>query len=706
MPEAKLDYKEKYYFTFVGLDGAEYRCEIYEKRIGEIVAIEIRAGVDPFVITYPQFSLFEPVRGSGCKINLLSETDRQFYELYTPNFLKYQIKFKKNGTVHWCGFLDSELYSEPFNIIDNYIVSFTGTDGLALLDRLYYVTDEGDYFTGITSQWNIITTILDKLEITFNALFVAVSTTSDEISVGTGETIFHQTFVRNANYYDEDDNPFTCRKVLEEILKPYGASLTISNNVIYINDIHSILSTGTTEIIKYGNTWQYWDTMNLSMNLGDLSTIGFAGNSQTLNIVSGINKQVVSYSPYRLNELINFDAEKDFSGTGVTTQFGTTNYRWEETTFENSESWTATNNGRFCSMQGLDGENESVQDYYLDITPYGFCISGNTSQKSFVYKMQIPYLIQNDYYRIKIEMSAYPRMADDLNNPDTPYINEIRWFNLICRLQVGDYKYYQNWLADTPQIGYWVLASEEPVKDLILHFNDRTTPTEFSALEDKWTDLKMNVFAYYGSGIDDDRVYREDFFIPLTYHANGGEMIFEIYGFTPLDFNGYDVENYVAIEDLRIKDIKISIIDSKGNTIETNDREFTGYLNPLFKNQGDKITITSGTNEDEHPLERGAILAFDGVDTYTNVQTWTKASATDNIENLLLRSVESNYENPAVEITATINIISDIVGYLTYSNYLTQQFMITSCEHNFAGATTLLTMQAVIADNLTIEKNY
>jgi hypothetical protein len=115
--------------------------------------------------------------------------------------------------------LDSELYSEPFAEKDNYTVNLTGTDGLALLERLNYVDSNGDHYEGIVSQWTVISNILGKLGLFWNAIYVNISTTSPSITIGATETIFHQKFQRNDNWYNEDGNPETCRKVLEEIRK-------------------------------------------------------------------------------------------------------------------------------------------------------------------------------------------------------------------------------------------------------------------------------------------------------------------------------------------------------------------------------------------------------------------------------------------------------------------------------------------------------
>jgi hypothetical protein len=85
-------------------------------------------------------------------LNLLSTTDRKFFDLYTADMMEYQIRFYNDTDLIWCGYLDSEMYSEPFNQCKNYPVTFTGTDGFALLERINYLDESGDNYTSLSTH--------------------------------------------------------------------------------------------------------------------------------------------------------------------------------------------------------------------------------------------------------------------------------------------------------------------------------------------------------------------------------------------------------------------------------------------------------------------------------------------------------------------------------------------------------------------------
>ena len=201
----------------------------------------------------------------------------------------------------------------------------------------------------------------------------------------------------------------------------------------------------------------------------------------------------------------------------------------------------------------------------------------------------------------------------------------------------------------------------------------------------------------------DNNVDRNDFIIPIPKSQIDGNLLeFEIYGYQILDFNYV----YKSIIDLRIKDVKITVVDSLGNSVEGKDVEYIGYMNKLYKNEGTNIDLIQGTNQSEFPTERGGLLKFDG-SKYSFLSQWTRKSSTDIIENLLLRTIVGNYENPTTELSVKTKIPYTTVGYLTYSAYLSgKKFMITSNTTDYANNSSELTLQEIFADSLTINKSF
>lgn len=234
-----------YYYTFKDNDEQEYTVEIWKDGFSGTTQL-IKGDTSPFNVNYPTTTnKLQTIRGAGCDLNLLSETSMKFVDLYIIDMLQVQIKLYKGSNMIWLGYLNSELYSEPFNEYDNYSVALTGTDGLALLERLDFLQDDGSIYTGFSDNWTIVKNILQKLNLDWNNIYVGLSTTSPEITQTSTENILERTYSLLENYYDEDGVAMNCREVLEVILKAFGAYIQIINGNVYITDNNLIAGAPT-----------------------------------------------------------------------------------------------------------------------------------------------------------------------------------------------------------------------------------------------------------------------------------------------------------------------------------------------------------------------------------------------------------------------------------------------------------------------------
>jgi len=687
-------YQKKFYFTFKDINNQQFTVEIHQLALsGTVTATEVKPAENSFIVSMPGLgSKFEAVRGSGCQINLVSESNMQFVDLFTANMFEFMIKAYKGVNLIWCGYLDSELYTEPFNELINYDVSFSGSDGFALLDRLNYVQSDGSKFSGIVSQFDVIKYILEKINLPINNTLVYLSTSISGVTITEGKTVLNATYVSNSNFYNEDNEPEALRTVLESILRPYGAFILQDNGNIYITDVQQLATASLGVMQRYtGNLGTYLNDNGVAANIGDLSDIGFANSSQNLTIVSGYNKEIINYSPYRQTAIIDYDASEDFkNNSGIGTTKGAINYQWTEydyITSANSSYWNKLNNGKFCSMIGIDGENINEKDSYLKINNNG---SQSQSLEHFNFKASIPTLYKSNGYKLKVSLSGYFRLTDDLNNPLTT-ATEVTQGILYTELKIGNKKYVNNTLGYQ---GVWVdLTSTEYFR---LFFNNQPVGVYnniiYSPLENQW--IEAASYSFY----DFDKVKKNEYLLPLD--SISGELSFSIRQYKAKK----NYTTYVNCLDARFKDIKFTIVDKNGNEVANLDNEFIGYMNKNYKNEGDSITLLLGTNEKDFPTERGALKFYNGTD-YLNIKNWVKAGTTDNIENLLLRSYVGNYENKTIEISATTNMLPSSIGYLTYNNYLSgKKFMLTSIENSFAECTSNFTMQEIFVDALEINR--
>ena len=160
-----------------------------------------------------------------------------------------------------------------------------------------------------------------------------------------------------------------------------------------------------------------------------------------------------------------------------------------------------------------------------------------------------------------------------------------------------------------------------------------------------------------------------------------------------------------TVKHLRIKDLKISFIDSNGDEFSDSDVEYVGFMNQKYKNEGDEITLLQGTSKIDCSIEKASLMGNNG--NYYYLKLWTRQGKTDNIENLLLRSIVSNYTNKRIELSASLNQLNSILGCVKYDNFLAgKNLMIVGCTQNYSDAITTVTLQEVIIDNLDINKSW
>lgn len=705
----------KYYYTFKGLENDNYKVEIYQDTTGTLTAQEIRGDENPFSIEYPDCDKFTVIRGSGAELNLLSETDRQFLDLYTANMLEYQVRFYKNNVLHWLGYLDSELYNEAFTDVSNYTVKFTATDGFALLERFNYVDVNGNKYQGLVTQWQVLENCINKLNLPYSNIYVCLSTTSNNFSLNADETLLHKTYCNSQNWYNEDGDPETCRTVLESILMPYAAIILQDNSNLYIIDVNTLAKNTNANFLKFNSSFNYVSTVGINLALGDLSSIKFASNDANFTVIAGFNQQVIKYSPYIEPTIINFRASTDFTDASYTSAtIGTSPYQWTETIYASSNSWTASNNGMFASYQGVNVANQDKTDSYLKLTKYA--VNQAAPQNlSFTYKKELPLIIPANC-KLRVNCKAFVRMSDNLEGADET--QKIAKLKLRTRLKIGDKQFYNDVWNISGRVSGWISStSTDYDKCFQLEFEEQTAQLEGSytyaknsAIDDKWVDLKLVGTNGGGGMVNKDVeliIYNNDILIPLNTGFAGGQMQFEIYDFdiVTMSPNIDYTTTRNEVKDIRIKDLQLTIVDSKGNEIKNEDVEYIGYMNKYYKNAGSKITTIQGTSKIQNSIEKAALI---GKNTnYYFLNSWVREGKTDCIENLLLRSIVSNYTNKTIELTATINLINSIVGSLKYQNIIPDKvFQITGIKQDFAENLSSVKLQEINIDNLDINKSF
>ena len=664
--------QKKYYFSFISLNGDTHLVEIWQNTTVTLTAAEIKCEPVPFSVELPDLEhKFQTIRGRGCELNLTSETNMQlFIGLYHEDKKEFMVKHYINGSVNFLGYLNSELFNEPFDFLTNYPIQVLGNDGFALLDRLQFLQSNGSIYTGIKSLFEILTICIDRIGLPFSAINIALSTTSPTFSIASHSTILHSVFVDSANFYTEDGTAETMRKVLEAILNPFGAFIVQKNGAIWITDIHTIAqnSTITFESFVYSSSWLWSETVTFIPSK-TVAEIGYFGTGQQIEQSGGKNKQVVSYSPYPAGVIIpaclgdptEYDLTISWSTKngyvyGVLTNNKSFNV-YSPGTFETSYIYT----DKVSTYLRFPRQTTNVKIADLKINPFISASAGNWN---------VGYYIKGAGIKISGKV-----LVKTKNNPysSTEAGKPVSRIGLTGKLKVGA-KWYTSYLGSSS----WVAVDGFLPNDITAGVDDNgKSLTDF---RDTWQDISTTI-------------------IPIVNYDISGGIVFELWSNYYL--NPVHSLNHVDVKEIWIKDFKLEFVNpTTGDAMQNTDKEYIGYLNTLEKDEATKIDLLCGT--DITCIDHGKMMYQNGSD-YSSLATFTRAGQSFCIEKLLLNSLSSNYKTGYYTLSGMkLNNSFDVLNVITDAYLSGKVFMIKSLRINYRDNSTECTLIEISPDNLTI----
>ena len=126
----------RYQGGFYSQKGRLYEIYIYQEGY-EGEPSEVAFSGNPLVIEWPEVDKLEPVQSSNATLELFSDSDRQFVDLYNVEAGSVRLDVYREGLLYWSGTMDPELYEEPYSYKEGYAVSLTFAD-FSILDRLNF----------------------------------------------------------------------------------------------------------------------------------------------------------------------------------------------------------------------------------------------------------------------------------------------------------------------------------------------------------------------------------------------------------------------------------------------------------------------------------------------------------------------------------------------------------------------------------------
>ena len=707
-----MPYQKKYWLNYKSLkvgDTKTYTLELWQNSAGSIIAEEIKGGQSPFVLEMPELShKFQVVRGRGCVISLLSDTDMKFFEgLKHIDPQEFKINHKIDGVIDWTGYLNSDMYSEPYDQSTNYIISTTGNDGFSLMDRYRFLQPDGQKYTGLKSEYEILQICLDKVGLTYNDIRIKLATTIQGFTIPVNDTILHSSTVNCANFYDEDGLGMTMREVLESILAPYGAFIFQDNGSIYISDIHTLAGGGSITFKTYSAYTYLYSSDETVIIEKDIYDVGYFGTGHNIDRSGGTNLQKVIYSPYPQKNIINetiitpneftyvpatFDTKITSGGFEYKYRYLTGHPNWnvifgfslayfEESYGLQTATALETDRKTYVVIPMYDGSNmpmiESIFDnMYLSI------------KKATLYEAYVSewknYGIQ-DYYNFRNGAAILltgKLFARTKNNPynvdeksaDIGYVHGISYV-----LKIGDYYFNEatNSWSTTPYYGNFL----------------RTTKEDYSIIADKWVDIGVD-----GNGL----IVQLGTFDTDIIH---GKLEFTIWSNTYIWKKSVgNLYNDSSLKETWITGLSMQFVNNDGSEIADADSIYNGYLNKLFAQEGEPITLTTGTATGY--TDYAKLMRYSSGE-FVDIKLWTRAGQTYKIEELLLNSLCSNYrDNFITLIGMKLKNEFSLLSIFTDTTFLEDnpKLMIKSSSIDYANYEHSVTLVEVSEDDLTIIK--
>lgn len=697
-----MAYQLKYLFQYFPLKSVLPNIvEIWQNTETVLTQEEITTGESPFVVEMPELDhKFQVVRGNGCTINLISETDMKFFNgLYHVDPQEFMVKkYGQTGNLEFVGYLNAEMVTEPYDINFNYPFSIIGNDGFSLMDRFSFLQSDGSIYEGLKSKFELLQIVFSKIALPYDQYRIALSTTFTGYSNSADSTILHESYINCANFYDEDNKPMTLREVVESILAPYGAHIFAEQGHIYIRDIHTIASNNSITYKQFGLSLGDYVGQIAIPNVKTIASIGYIGTGQQIEMSGGVNRQVVEYSPYPYKEALEQTLINTTEFETVPTNYSSKDGYWYKTLVNNNywdielvkqislnpstfEISYETNESdanvylRYPRYGGLNGRIAYLKD------PQYTCITGShitpVDAKDGVFRgrYRLKFFDGVKFYLTgKVLVKTKTRVYDESSSSKN--INSI---NLSFRIKIGNY-YLNNsgqWVTDPSNIYLTTYAA------------DRTS------IADRFVDIGAA-----GGGININiGNYNEN----ITLF---GDLEIEVWSdFQTTTTTDIDlVTNSTDVQDIWLSGLEVKILNFDGTEIPDKDISYIGLLDKLYMNEGEVIKLNCGT--DMYFSDRGKILKYDGL-LFSDILTWTRNSQTFKIEELLLNSLCSNYRAGFITLTnMKLKNSFNIQNILTDTFLGTKKLMVKSAKIDDWNDLIECSLVEILPDELTITKDY
>lgn len=688
----------KYYHEFIGSDDINNRFEILTNDAAKPVLIE--ATSQPFALEYAEVKKIEPVRGSQATLELICKSIFQFRDLHTDSMQGYLVKFYRAGILYWMGWIDSETYGEELSAVPPYPVVFKASD-FNILERLKYQDDADRQYTNIVPFITHLKRCFNKLNLPFSKLFIGCTTNADGISLSASETVLHKLYMMSSNFYDEDNEPMSCREVLESILKPFGLMIVQLKADVYLYDYNTIKNGLPFKRYNFA-TLSYEANEIINFNLGNLHEIGFKSTDSPYSYEELINNVSITSSLYAAKDTIEGEVTEENVSELILSE---ETDKLKKETFFKCEAIENIKNKDFIVYTNKDSDSTII---------------GARSGKSYT-RVDPSYRLKSKELLIASPAKNYLLLKVDVyvNIQDNPFdaVNKISPGDAeVCALDGNLYTVNEEgkplyYFSNTFKQNEWIPCDADGAfiqGRLRISFCNQTV--KGSNIVNTWvTNSNVTINEIDANAMDSiqEKNYGKGLMIPLTTNIYGSvilEIGNRIYVMSRVILGPDKTEQFAYNSKLEIKDFiynkfSLSVVDGEKKELPTDDYEFRSYINKKVATDLEEVTLKCiSANEEKAPIGRANILKKIG-DHYELQLSFTRSGQTNILERLLMRTIHSNFTTKNEKSTVDVRMTDNpALSYVTYQPILSDNYLVVGCKLNFHEAVTQMTIVGFSAD--------
>lgn len=713
----------KYYGEFVSRSNTRYRIEIHSEEV--VASQEVFFPADePLVIEWNATDKITPIQPSMATLRLLSQSDRQFVDMYRIEVGAVLLTIYRNGTLYWRGTLDTEIYEEPYSYKTDYIVTLNFTD-FGVLGRLNYSAT-----TRCISVQTVIEQCLKESQILTQSelatrIIKHVSTTNPTCGYSSADVddIFGL-LINSENFLDKDSESMLYQDVLTAVLQPFALHIVQKAGHVYIFDINALSGLPAENV-----NWMSDDALLSADKVYNNVKINFSPLDEP-KIIRGEVKEDETLSSL-IGPLTYYDYHKDSRGNCDSGE----GFRLHRSATLKSNIVLGTDVEFFQVCPIFSGKKETgvfwgcrSGDFQLSTNPNAI-ISGNAPCGAFYnnndnssctsrmimklprkllnytsidmgkYSLRInlkllfdvrynPYESASDYN----EKGNWSKLQDWTNQAYVPFRLVLYSANGIALMHYENKQMLKsNNYTNRSTFCKWV-QGEGAWGDAFLAYYDWKDRRSASGCGG-WQDNKPIIGYYRGElpSVWDKREAGEFIDLPPV----GGYLELQIgSGVHQFDYNREVRDIYSRIRWVMYQEPAVTLCYKNGIEVEGCDVEDAAFLNINAKEDLTVDTIL-GTPPGRFglPAAKGLLLS----PTFYALSECTRAGVTDRLERLLIGTIYSQYASRKNILSGTAELLSD---FTVLGDRSTQgKFMLLGEVQNVAADESEITMVEITADN-------